>query len=73
MSDTMRAARLNALAGPDAVEIVDVPIPKANPHSVLIEVHAAGVGFADLLMTKGQYQVRPEAPFIGGQRSLESY
>ena len=66
MPDMMRAARLNALEGPNAVEIVEAPVPKGGPNSVLIEVHAAGVGFADLLMTKGQYQVRPEAPFIGG-------
>ena len=26
---------------------------------MIIEVHAAGVGFPDLLMTKGQYQFKP--------------
>jgi NADPH2:quinone reductase len=33
---------------------------------VIVDVHAAGVAFADLLMTRGQYQVKPEPPFIPG-------
>jgi NADPH2:quinone reductase len=33
---------------------------------VLIEVHAAGVGFVDLLVTRGEYQIRPPLPFVPG-------
>jgi NADPH2:quinone reductase len=29
-------------------------------------VHAAGVSFADLLVSRGQYQVRPDPPFVPG-------
>jgi NADPH2:quinone reductase len=66
MPETMRAVRLTALEGPAALEVADVPVPKAGPQDVLIEVHAAGVGFADLLMTRGRYQFRPEPPFLPG-------
>jgi NADPH2:quinone reductase len=33
---------------------------------VIIDVHAAGVAFADLLMTRGRYQMRPDPPFVPG-------
>ncbi|XP_013398462.1 quinone oxidoreductase-like protein 2 [Lingula anatina] len=33
---------------------------------VCVEVHNAGVNFADILMCSGQYQVRPDLPFIPG-------
>ena len=29
-------------------------------------MHAAGIGFPDLLMTKGQYQFKPKPPFTPG-------
>jgi NADPH2:quinone reductase len=62
---TMRAMRLPRLEGPDALELADVPTP-SNANDVIIEVHAAGVAFADLLTTRGQYQVKPPLPFIPG-------
>ena len=31
-----------------------------------IDVHAAGMGFVDTLVTRGKYQVRQEPPFIPG-------
>lgn len=61
----MRAMQLTALDGPDALQLADVPEP-ANKDMLVVEVHAAGVGFPDLLMTRGRYQFRPEAPFIPG-------
>jgi NADPH2:quinone reductase len=33
---------------------------------VLIEVHAAGVSFPELLQTRGEYQLKPPLPFIPG-------
>jgi NADPH:quinone reductase len=67
----MRAAMLQTLGGPDAVEVLDVPEP-AGAHPLgaggrlLIEVHAAGVSFPDLLRSRGEYQMRPELPFAIG-------
>jgi NADPH2:quinone reductase len=68
----MRAAVLEALVGPDAVRIADdVPEPVGeHPMGVggrlLVEVHAAGVSFPDLLRSRGEYQMRPELPFAIG-------
>ncbi len=69
--ELMRAAMLAALDGPDALSVVDVPEPAgAHPLGVggrlLIEVHAAGVSFPDLLRSRGEYQMRPELPFATG-------
>ena len=61
----MRALVLRSLIGGDGLQVADVPDP-AGDGLVLIDVHAAGIGFPDLLMTKGQYQFRPEPPFVPG-------
>jgi NADPH2:quinone reductase len=63
----MRALILNEFTGPDGVVLADVPPPKAEGgRSALIEVHAAGVSFADMLITRGEYQVRPPLPYVPG-------
>jgi NADPH2:quinone reductase len=62
---TMRALQLRTLTGGDGLAIAEVPAPASDTH-VIIEVHAAGIGFPDLLMTKGQYQFKPNPPFIPG-------
>lgn len=66
MTETMLALRLKSLDGPDALALESVPAPVAGPNQILIDVHAAGVGFPDLLMTQGRYQFRPEPPFSPG-------
>ncbi|ONM47115.1 NADPH:quinone oxidoreductase family protein [Nocardia donostiensis] len=62
----MRAAQVGKLEGPDAIEVVEIDEPKAFPGGVVIDVHAAGVAFPDVLMTRGQYQMKPELPFVVG-------
>ena len=67
----MRAAILRELGGPDALQLAEVDRPVgAHPLAVggrlLIEVHAAGVSFPDLLRSRGEYQMRPELPFATG-------
>ena len=62
----MRALRLASLDGPDALELVDVSEPELREGTVLIDVQAAGVSFPDLLLTRGEYQLRVEPPFTPG-------
>lgn len=62
----MRAVQVTRLDGPDAVEIVDVAEPEPRPNQLLIDVHAAGVNFPDVLLTKGEYQMKPNPPFVPG-------
>lgn len=64
----MRALQLQRYGGPDDLELVDLPIPEPVPSSdqVLVAVKAVGINFPDLLAVRGQYQYRPEVPFVPG-------
>ncbi|HJR38595.1 MAG TPA: NADPH:quinone oxidoreductase family protein [Nocardioidaceae bacterium] len=62
----MRAVQVVRLEGPEGVDVVDVPEPAAGDGQVLVEVHAAGVSFPDLLLSAGRYQLKPELPFTLG-------
>lgn len=67
----MRAQRIVELKGPSALELGDVPEPPAeHPMSeregVVVEVRAAGVSFPEVLQTRGEYQVKPDLPFVPG-------
>jgi NADPH2:quinone reductase len=68
----MKAMQITELTGPDkALKLVDVPEPEAShmmtPGSgVLVDVHAAGVSFPEVLQTRGEYQIKPDLPFVPG-------
>ena len=65
----MRAVQVTSLGGPSAVEVRDVPEPEAEGifgPQVLVDVHAVGVSFPDLLLSKGEYQLKPDLPFTLG-------
>ena len=62
----MRAVQVLQPTGPADVRVVDVPEPAPGPGDVLIEVHAVGVSFPDLLLSQGRYQLKPEPPFTLG-------
>jgi NADPH2:quinone reductase len=59
----MRAVQVVRLDGPSGVDVVDVAEPTATERQVLVDVHAVGVSFPDLLLSAGQYQLKPEPPF----------
>ena len=59
----MRSLQVTRLEGPDGVEVVDAPEPTAGPGEVLVEVHALGISWPDLLLSRGEYQLKPEIPF----------
>src|SRR3954471_11358217 len=68
----MKAIQIVDLTGPDsALELADVPQPEPPPiltpgAGVLVDVHAAGVSFPEVLQTRGEYQVKPPLPFVPG-------
>ena len=64
----MRAVRVRELSGPDGLELGEVQEPEAGD-GLLVEVHAAGVSFPDLLLSRGLYQVKPEVPFTLGSEA----
>lgn len=62
----MRAVQVSELEGPGAVRVLDVAAPEPSDGQVLIDVHAAGVTFPEVLQTRGEYQIKPELPFVPG-------
>jgi NADPH:quinone reductase len=68
----MKAIQIVDLSGPArALAFGDVPEPEpAHPltpgEGVLVEVHAAGVSFPEVLQTRGEYQIKPPLPFVPG-------
>lgn len=62
----MRAAQVIDTTGPADVSLRDVPEPTPGADDVLVEVHSVGVSFPDLLLSKGEYQLKPEPPFTLG-------
>jgi NADPH2:quinone reductase len=62
----MRALMLHETTGPSGLKLEDVPVPEGGDGLVLIDVHTAGVGFVDMLITKGEYQIKLPLPFIPG-------
>jgi NADPH2:quinone reductase len=62
----VRAAQVLTTTGPTDVVVTDVPEPTPGPDDVLVEVHSVGISFPDLLLSKGQYQLKPETPFTLG-------
>jgi NADPH:quinone reductase len=68
----MRAVQIVEESGPDsALALVDLPEPEPSHlltpgEGVVVEVHAAGVAFPELLQTRGQYQMKPPLPFVPG-------
>lgn len=63
----MKALVVNSLS-PDlsGVDLADVPMPERKAGQVLVRVAAASLNFPDLLMTRGEYQFKPELPFVAG-------
>jgi NADPH:quinone reductase len=64
----MKALVARELSGPAGLDYTDVddPADVDDQDFVVIEVGAAGVSFPDLLLLRGEYQLRLEPPFIPG-------
>jgi NADPH:quinone reductase len=62
----MKALVARELSGPAGLDFTDVDDPAGNEETVVVDVRAAGVSFPDLLLVRGEYQLRLEPPFIPG-------
>ncbi len=68
----MKAVQIVELTGPrTALRVSDVPEPEpSHPltpgEGVVVDVHAAGVSFPEVLQTRGEYQIKPDTPFTPG-------
>lgn len=63
----MKAWRVTALGEPvDVLRLVDVTDPTPGPGQLVVRVLASPANFPDVLMCRGEYQVKPELPFTPG-------
>jgi NADPH2:quinone reductase len=63
----MQAWQVTASGDPaEVLSVRTVAAPVAGPGQVVIDVKAAGLNFADILMCQGRYQERPALPFTPG-------
>lgn len=62
----MKAVLCKELGPPEALVVEEVSEPVASSGQVLIDVHACGINFPDVLIVQGKYQVRPDLPFSPG-------
>lgn len=63
----MKAIQVRQTGGPEALEIVELPIPEPKPHEVVVKIAAAGVNFVDIYYREGRYKA--PLPFIAGQEA----
>ena len=63
----MKAIRVHAPGGPEALRFEDVPQPAPAAHEVLVRIEAAGVNFIDVYQRTGLYKV--PLPFTLGQEA----
>lgn len=63
----MQALRVEHLSDDlSGVALSDVAALVRRPGEVLVRVRAASLNYPDLLMTRGEYQFKPEPPFTAG-------
>ena len=62
----MRAVVLEGVGGPEQLVVHDVPKPEAREGAPVVDVRAAGINFADVLIRLGRYPQMPELPTVLG-------
>ncbi len=62
---TMQAIQVKQVGGPEAMELVDLPIPQPKPNEAVVKLAASGVNFVDVYFREGRYKAA--APFVLGQ------
>jgi NADPH:quinone reductase len=65
----MKACVVQELSGPTGLVYTDVDDVSGGGDTIVIEVRAAGVCFPDLLLSKGEYQLKLPPPFIPGMEA----
>jgi NADPH:quinone reductase len=62
----LRAAVLQGVGGPEQLVVQEVAEPEAGDGQAIVDVRAAGVNFADVLIRLGMYPQMPELPAVLG-------
>jgi len=63
----MKAIQVRKVGGPEALELVDLPVPEPKANEALIGIKAIGVNFIDVYFREGRYPA--QVPFTVGQEA----
>src|SRR5438270_11396562 len=63
----MKAIQVTQPGGPEAMQLVDLPIPTPKSNEAVLKIAAAGVNFIDVYNREGRYKV--PLPFVLGQEA----
>lgn len=61
----MKAIQVQKTGGPEALQLVELPIPEPKAHEAVVRLSASGVNFIDVYYREGRYKT--DVPFIAGQ------
>ena len=65
----MKACVVQELSGPSGLVYTDIDDISPGADDVVIDVRAAGVVFPDLLLSRGEYQLKMPPPFVPGMET----
>ena len=63
----MKAIQVRKVGGPEALELVELPVPEPKANEALVEIKAIGVNFIDIYFREGRYP--SQLPFTVGQEA----
>jgi len=63
----MKAIQVARVGAPEALTLVELPVPDPKPNEALVQIKAAGVNFIDVYFREGRYPA--PLPFINGQEA----
>lgn len=63
----MKAIQIKQTGGPEALQLVDLPIPEPAENQAVVKIAASGVNFIDIYQREGRYKVA--LPFVLGQEA----
>src|SRR6202051_656773 len=61
----MKAIQVKQPDGPEAMKLVELPVPQPKPNEAVVKLSASGVNFIDVYFREGRYKAIP--PFVLGQ------
>ncbi|HZD94703.1 MAG TPA: alcohol dehydrogenase catalytic domain-containing protein, partial [Candidatus Sulfotelmatobacter sp.] len=63
----MKAIQVQKTGGPEALTLVDLPVPRPKPNEAVVKIGAIGVNFIDVYFREGRYPA--PLPFVDGQEA----
>ncbi|MGA7928399.1 MAG: quinone oxidoreductase [Candidatus Sulfotelmatobacter sp.] len=61
----MKAVQVKQVGGPEAMEVVELPVPQPKANEAVVKLAASGVNFIDIYNREGRYKA--PLPFVLGQ------